>query len=381
MHSVAVVLYGATVTIDDQQDPSFTAQHTVAAANGSWHTANSTAVTLPAASDNTGIRERRAIVDGIVQQTWAAPGAIASGCGELNSGVAYTFTQPCAGARGLNSAMPAVLSLAGLEDGVRTVRFSAVDTGGREVLSPEYTIKLDRNPPALAAASPGQLSAGQPLTFATAVSDGASGVATTEREMSVDGGGWEPMSGVAQAGRAYRFRVRAVDVAGNRSAWVETTSVRVPAAPMPEPSPSPTGPNAGADAAEPVPLLPAADAPAAAAPPTASVAIPAPQVAPTTTRADGTPRVRAARLDRTRLRVSGTLPITASGRLTVTFAGRVRGRTVKVSQRVGVSRGRWSASLPIKGALRTVTAGTLTVRYAGDGAVAPGTTARVIKRR
>jgi hypothetical protein len=276
--------------------------------------------------------------------------------------------------------MPAVLSLAGLEDGVRTVRFSAVDTGGREVLSPEYTIKLDRNPPALAAASPGQLSAGQPLTFATAVSDGASGVATTEREMSVDGGGWEPMSGVAQAGRAYRFRVRAVDVAGNRSAWVETTSVRVPAAPMPEPSPSPSGPNAGADAAEPVPPLLAADAPATA-PPGSPVAIPAPRVAPTTVRADGTPRVRAARLDRTRLRVSGTLPITASGRLTVTFAGRVRGRTVKVSQRVGVSRGRWSASLAIRGALRKVTAGTLTVRYAGDGAVAPGTTARVIKRR
>ena len=380
MQRVEVVLYGATVTIDDQQDPSFTAQHTVAAANGSWHTANSAAVTLPAASDNTGIRERRAIVDGVVQQTWAAPGAAAGGCGELNSGVAYTFTQPCAGARGLSSAMAAELSLSGLEDGVRTVRFSAVDTGGREVLSPEYTIKLDRNPPAVAAASPGQLSAGQPLTFATAVSDGASGVASTEREMSVDGGAWEPMSGAAQAGRAYRFRVRALDVAGNRSAWVETTSVRVPAAAMPEPSPAPSGPNAGADAAEPVPPLPAADA-RATAPPGFPVAISAPQVAPTIARADGTPRVRAARLDRTRLRVSGTLPLTASSRLTVTFAARVRGRTVKVSQRVGVSRGRWSASLPIKGALRKVTAGTLTVRYAGDGAVAPGTTARVIKRR
>jgi hypothetical protein len=59
----------------------------------------------------------------------------------------------------------------------------------------------------------------------------------------------------------------------------------------------------------------------------------------------------------------------------------VRGRTVKMSQRVGVSRGRWSASLAIKGALRKVTGGTLTVRYAGDGAVAPGTTLRVIKRR
>ena len=207
MQRIEVVLYGATVTVDDQQDPTFTDSHAVAAADGSWHTGASTAVTLPAATDNTGIRERRAVVDGAVKQTWTAPGATAGGCGELNSGVAYTFTQPCAGTRGLNAAMTTWLSLAGLEDGVRTVRFSAVDTGGRDVLSPAFTIKLDRNAPTVSAAAPGRLAAGQTLAFDVAVSDGASGVAAIEREMSVDGGAWEPVSGMVQPGRSYRFRV------------------------------------------------------------------------------------------------------------------------------------------------------------------------------
>src|SRR3712207_7003637 len=65
----------------------------------------STASPPPAASDNTGIRQRRAHVDGTPLHTWTAPGPAAHGCGELNTGVAYTYTQPCAGERGLNAAM------------------------------------------------------------------------------------------------------------------------------------------------------------------------------------------------------------------------------------------------------------------------------------
>src|SRR3712207_9568662 len=91
----------------------------------------STASPPPAASDNTGIRQRRAHVDGTPFHTWSAPGPAAHGCGELNTGVAYTYTQPCAGERGLNAAMTTTLPLGGVPDGVHTPRPGAVDTGRR----------------------------------------------------------------------------------------------------------------------------------------------------------------------------------------------------------------------------------------------------------
>ena len=66
---------------------------------------------------------------------------------------------------------------------------------------------------------------------------------------------------------------------------------------------------------------------------------------------------------------------------TVTFTARVRGRVVRASRRVAVSAGRWSVVLPLEGVLRRATAGTLTARYAGNAAVAPGTTVKTLKRR
>ncbi len=375
-----MVIYGATVTIEDLQDPAFNGSHGVATADGTWHNDSAIPVTLAEADDNTGIRQRRALIGTEVVHTWAAPG-----CGVLNSGIAYTYAAPCAGDRGLNAEMATTLPLAGVADGVRTLEFSAVDTGGREVVSESFTIKVDRVAPRVSVAAPGSLADGQALGFEASFSDSTSGVVASEKQMSIDGGGWQELGGRAAAGRSYRFRARAGDAAGNVSAWRETGAVQVPASETakPEPAPEPPTPEApGTPAAPGTPVAPETPVDGLR-PPTAILlpASPAPQPETFTARVPGPPRITLAQLARATVRVAGTLPAAATGTLIVTFAARIKGRTAKATTTATPERGRWRATLALPRKLHGAREGTLRIRYAGDAALAPATTRKTLARK
>jgi hypothetical protein len=116
----------------------------------------------------------------------------------------------------------------------------AVDTGGGEAASSTAaTVRIDCTPPSvtmgeLPAEVVGGESIGAPVVDAV---DAASGVARTEVHLSVDGGPWVAAGSeiVAGVGRSYVFRARAVDVAGNASAWRVGQAVRGIAPPTPDP--------------------------------------------------------------------------------------------------------------------------------------------------
>lgn len=76
-----------------------------------------------------------------------APNAAAGGCGQLNQGVAYTFTTPCSGARGLNGTQALDVDTTTLEDGSRTVRLVVRDAAGNEEDS-DLAVKVDNAAPA-----------------------------------------------------------------------------------------------------------------------------------------------------------------------------------------------------------------------------------------
>ncbi len=87
LHSLEAVLYGATVNVRDDQNPTINGTPTTTLPSR-WAKPSSGSITVDA-SDNTGIRERRVVVDGTVRQTELP--TVAGGCQTLN-GVAYTYT-------------------------------------------------------------------------------------------------------------------------------------------------------------------------------------------------------------------------------------------------------------------------------------------------
>jgi hypothetical protein len=80
LQTVEAVLYGATVTVDDVEDPSITGKPASELDEASWHSISSGALTVDAA-DNTGIRVRRVLMDGASRSMRRGrPGAGAGGC-------------------------------------------------------------------------------------------------------------------------------------------------------------------------------------------------------------------------------------------------------------------------------------------------------------
>jgi hypothetical protein len=343
LHEVWVAIRSAIVTIDDPVAPLIGAASGELADGAAWH-AGVEQVTV-AGSDVTGVRQVGAFLGATQLALKTAPNAAAGGCGQLNQGLAYTYTTPCAGARGLNAAQTLDVDTASIPDGsAGSVRLVVRDTAGNEAESslpvkvdneapgaPEVTsdsgwsreeqatwswavaAETDRAPivgievekclvggscetenlPGAAFGAPVSLtrvvgegetsvrvrhrdSAGNVGAFSVArtarrdrtapsvtielprrevapgetidpvvqTTDPLSGVASVEKQVRVNGGEWQPLTGPVSGtgGTVFVFRARAIDQAGNASAWVESAEARVvaPAFVAPTPTPAPT---------------------------------------------------------------------------------------------------------------------------------------------
>jgi hypothetical protein len=398
LRTVWALVLGATVTLDDRERPVVGGVEGVGVADGRWW--NRVGGVSFFAQDNTGVRRRRVVVDGVVREAVDAPGAAAGGCGDVGLGVAYSFTRPCADARGLNGARTVTVDPCRWGDGVHSVRGSAVDTGGLEASSgAAATARVDCTAPALSIEPPeGQVVEGDLVEPRVAASDAVSGLGSTVVEVSVDGAAWQPHGSprTAVAGATYAFRGRAVDAAGNWSGWAVTAPVRAAAAP-PQPPPEPPAPPGGEQPEGGTSGAPADRGPLPPASPVELLAEPAPEEAieatPAAAPAQQQPAAEPAAtpLADPRLRITRVLTrpgagagrerggrrrggvVVVHGTVARTLAGRVtvvvhaRGATVK---RHAVARGgRWRARIPARTAGRPTA---ITATTAATPAFAPG---------
>jgi hypothetical protein len=277
LRAVWVLILGATVTLDDREAPTVSVVDAVGLADGRWW--NRAGVVSFDGHDNTGVRRRAVVVDGVVRATADAPGAASGGCRDVGLGEAYAYARPCADARGLNGSRSLTVNPCGWGDGAHAVKGRVTDTGGLEATSAaSTTVRVDCSAPLVVAGGPGpEVTEGEALEPTVSATDPASGVATTEVQVRVDDGWWQPLTTPVEgeAGRAYEFRARAVDVAGNWSAWAQTEQRTVAVAPPAEEPPAGEDPPPAPD-----------DAPAAGAktqPPPATDIAEAFTVSPATT--------------------------------------------------------------------------------------------------
>lgn len=351
LHDAWAVVLEARVTVEDLEAPTVSGIEGIGLASGVWHRAGGEVVF--SASDNTGIRERRVVEGSTVRGVAQAPSASAGGCFG-GGGVAYTYTQPCAGSRGINGRRAVTASnTCSWGDGIHSIRGVAVDTGGGTSSTAPVTVKVDCSAPRVSVDAGGleEAVAGSSLTPTLTAVDATSGVATTAVEVSVDGEAWQPVATAVEVaeGRTYRFRARATDVAGNASSWSyssvisgvapppapeeETPVITIPEAPPgdveaePQPQPTPPVATARADAATPAepPLAPSAPIVRLAQPP-----------------ADARLRIRSIKTTARHVQIGGTIardfPRTIAVRATL-------GRRV-IKRVVRPRAGAWSIKLP-----------------------------------
>ena len=366
LHEAWSLVRGARVTLDDLEAPVVGAIEADGLADGGWH--NGAGELVFTASDNTGVQERRIVEGSVVRAIDLAPASAAGGCRD-GTGVAFTYVDPCAGTRGVNGRRSLTVNPCGWGAGSHTIKAVAFDVDRAKTESAPVTVKVDCSVPqvavSLADATP---VAGTGLTPSISATDSASGVASTTVEVSVDGGMWQRSSGpvTVEAGRSYRFRARAVDVAGNTSAWSSSTTVLgvAPAEPVREPEPGDepkTDPVPGPVRQDPTPIQTPAPplTPASALPALSPAAGPAevPTVLPTKPSAGVA--VAKVRTRGRRVTLSGTVARTYRGKVVVTLVLGVRTRPL--TRRVAPRQGRWSVrlALPRKSARpRSATAAT-----------------------
>ena len=351
LHYIWVLITSATVTLDDTEAP-VVGDPTGDLADGAWHRAPGTLTYT--ATDNTGIRSRRLAEGPTTRATLTAPPAAAGGCGTPNTGTAYTYVQPCAGARGVNDAQTITADVCTWGDGVHTVRAGATDTGGTETLSSgSLTVRVDCSAPTVSVtpSMPQGVPVGSVLTPTVSVSDPHSGVASQEVEQQVDGGAWSPYGGpvTVASGRSYRFRARAADVAGNSGAWVLSGTSSAVAAGGGSTgggggggSSSGSGGGGGSDSPAPAPAQ-VAPPTTPLAPPTVVAAPQPPAPQPKTTRI----RITSKRLNRR----TRTLTVTGTGRGRITLTVKAGRTTRRIRVRTRNGRFRVTIRLP-KGARR-----------------------------
>jgi hypothetical protein len=224
LRTVWALVLSATVTLDDRQAPTVSAVDATGLADGQWW--NRAGGVSFSGQDNTGIRRRAVVVGGVVRAVVEAPAAASGGCRDVGLGEAYSYVRPCADGRGLNGARTVSVDPCSWGDGVHSVRGRVTDTGGLEaVSSTAATVRVDCSAPdiAVGSAAPAVVE-GEPVEPSVTASDSRSGLSRTEVEVRVDGGSWRAHDALlpAVAGRTYAFRARAVDVAGNWTAWRQT---------------------------------------------------------------------------------------------------------------------------------------------------------------
>ena len=306
-------------------------------------------------SDDLGLRETRVYVDGKV---------VAQATRDCD----FTYTLPCVdppcspdvvgGTCGDGAASAThTIDTTKLTDGRHELRVAVVDAAGNETRSEPHQLLVDNTPPRFELSAPEGATADPALSLRWASSDGAgSGVSAQELEVSIDGGPWQPWLNVprsttagiylATPGHTYRFRGRATDATGLTSDWLSTREVRV----MPPPQPCDCSPGPGTPSPPP-------------GPDTGDRG----ETAPPTRTARRTPNlaIRNLRWRGSRLVIEGTISRKATGRVVVTFTARAGGRTSRARGFAPVRRGRFRATLRIRG-IPARARGRVTIRYGGD---------------
>ena len=226
LHDVWVLVLRATVYLDDTEAPTVSTPTATGLADGAWHRAPGS-ISF-AASDNTGIKSRRVLSGSTSVGSATAPNAAAGGCGG-STGVAYSYTRPCAGSRGLNGTQSVSVDPCVLGTGSHALRAAATDTGGTETQSSgTVTVKVDcSGPVASVSAGAAERLEGEQLEPTASATDPHAGVASIERQYRLGLGAWQPYTApiTVAAGVTYRFRARATDVVGNVGSWSESADV------------------------------------------------------------------------------------------------------------------------------------------------------------
>jgi hypothetical protein len=256
LHDVWVSIRSAIVTIDDPVDPLISEASGELAAGDVWQS-GTRGVTFEG-SDVTGIRQVGAFRGQTAVAVETAAGAASGGCGQLNQGIAYTFTKPCEGSRGLNGPQSLDVDTTKLPDGTNTLRLVVRDTSGNEA-EDELGVKVDNSPPAAPVVTTGggwsTVASARWVWSVPSEADRAPiGAVEVERCLATQGCAVESLPGSASSGdMAYEhhvpegestLRVRVTDSAGNVGAWsaaskafrdrtAPTVGVEVPAGAQP----------------------------------------------------------------------------------------------------------------------------------------------------
>ena len=380
LRSVWALILGATVTLDDREAPVVSAVQPSGLADGQWKRGSGSVAF--SASDNTGVRERRVVVDGVERAVMLAPGAAAGGCRDVGQGPAYSYPRPCADGRGVNGVIAMTASPCAWGDGPHLVRGGATDTGGLRSQSPSaVTVRVDCTAPDVRVGVEAvEAVEGFPIEPVVTGSDATSGLAQTVVQVSVDSGPWESYTGAigAAAGRSYQFRARAFDVAGNASGWAYSGTVWGVAAEVPEGAP-PDAPAvedpAVEDPAVEDPALEdpavedpavedtAAEGPAGQNPAAEEAAMPRPPLErlaklPPQTDEPGQPATFT--ITRVRIRRSGAVTVEGTAPSDRPLTVRLRTNTRAMKRRASPIEGRWRLSFPLKPRerVRSITADT-----------------------
>jgi hypothetical protein len=383
LHSAWAHIYASTVTLTDNQAPTGVSAAGALTAGG-WK-GGVVAVDV-SGSDNLGIRTVR----------WYADGVLVGGSGNsVTRACDFSTPVPCTDV----SAGAASLDTTALADGARSVQLALVDPAGNETKGSAFGVQVDNTAPA---APTGLVVSGGGSSPAfglgwTDPSAGSGAPLASIRWQACDGGtcssGSTAPTGGAQslggltlpAAGSYVVRVWAVDQAGNgTSAGAAAVGSVTYTAPSGGGGSGGGGNGNGGGGGSGVGGGGSDNAPLGAGTPTPSLtgfppgpvgpAAPTLPATPTSAPAPTTAwlRITTARLSaRTgRLVVRGSLPSAATGRVTISYRAKARGRwrTERVTTRL--TRGRFSATMTLSRVLRAGANPRVTVAYPGSRAFA-----------
>lgn len=365
-HRVWAALRASRVTLEENTLPAVGAPSGALVSGSGWHS-GSEGVSFTAAdgSPGVGIKETRIYVDNQL----LAGSAIVRSC---------DFTQkiPCNDPAG---AITHTVDTTQLADGQRQVEVAAVDAANNERRAAAVTVRIDNDAPTatITATKPDTDPYTRQLQASWGGNDAGAGVVDYDVDVAINDGPFVPWltdttatsaTYTGTGGNRYSFRVRATDATGKLSPYATIGPVEIFANPN---APPPAGGVGGGDTPPPAAGDPA---PAGSPPPTED---PPPVVRP---RATPTLRVRSARRHASGLEVTGAISRGATGRVTLTYSARVRGRTLRVRRLVRVGAGRFRARLGLGRSLASVRRGRLEVRYGGDERYRPRVVRRTVGR-
>jgi hypothetical protein len=323
------------ITVSDPSTP------TVQAPTGAgWTTSAWSSATLPltvASSDNTGIASTSVYIDSTLAAT-------------VSRSCAYTQPVPCTNEPGAAVGIPT----SGADDGLHTVQVQVMDAAGNTTsLVRPAQLAIDNAAPAAPTsveATSGATRDVNTFDITWQLPADAGSPITQARYRLCDAGG--SSCGAIQtapsltsitsltlpAVRTSLLRVWLVDELGHEDPGRAATLALAYQPPTP-----PGGGGGGSPGPTPTPM------------PNGSIV-----------KTD--PKLRIKRLARSgrRVRLSGTTSTKASGRLTITYAARVRGRTRRLTRHATLRHGRYSVAFTLTSALSRPSTGKVSVRYAGD---------------